>query len=1267
MGEFTVPSVPADLYPHLNEIAERLCSGHAAVIIGSGFSRNAKPQGQSHSDIPDWSQLGDRLYEKLHGRRPDDGNRYQNVPVLAHEVEATFDRGVLERILREFIPDRDIEPSDLHVKLLELPWSDVFTTNYDTLLERTNSTITQRQYDVVVDQKDLVYSSKPRIVKLHGSFRSASSLVITDKDYRRYSVDYALFENTVRQALVENTMCLIGFSGDDPNFLTWIDSISNNLGCQHSPKMYLVGAYQLSVSHRRRLEQLNIVPLDMSKCNDVESGDHYAALEFFFRYLNAQTQEYNSQKSADRVVTDTYLDVQTQGYNRCNWPTDNYTEPTDDRMEETNQVSNLVTAWKEQRYSFPGWVIVPEERRRYLWMITSKWVSNLPDPDSQPRFLDLEYAFELLWRQEKCLFPIFDNQIGFFEATLDRYLVFANATAPPELHSEDQKDLAARQLTHNDIRNMCHFLLLALMRFYREEGQLDPWNSVCEKIHSCLAVMSPEHQARFYYERVLCALFELNLQDVKKRLEEWSIDDSLPFWSAKKAGLLAEIGQLGDAERILENSLKVIRSKSNLKPITTDYTLVSQESFVMLLLQTVQFSLTWGNFSQRREVQRKSTERWHTLQQYECDPWKELKVFEFLLDRLPVNRSNVTETLTFDIGQRTRTRHFGQDTEALTAYNFLRFCEDAGIPFRIPQTSLATKSAVGTLSRIALYSPYWAMATLVRTGDSKVVDRIFDRLSLARMTMAHIDNLVERYLKSLELAITDIGAGNRFWDSNFGIQLAQIIPEILSRLCCKCSTELKRRLVEFLLRVYQSDARSNYSGIRNLTQRLLEACSVRQRIQLIPQLLSFPILSDLQPIEQTEYINPCFFLDLKRDWISNRPNVSHINLDLLIERAASDDQDVRQWALISLGTLHNLGFLDTEYHDKLVRVLWSQRDDVGLPSGTIYYRAGFLTLPHPTEFDPIELFKQYVRDAPFPDQTTFSYPDWTVWDEIQLADRHLEWSDNDAQFIVNRLIEWWDVNQEPMNRMEVVDSFGYLEDCKKRCAKLVQTLATVITHRFNPVDSNTTGMSLRRIVDEMSAYGLSAFSLEVACLHMFPESRDDILQRIEAALTSSIRETVIDALTVVRFVSDRIESEHADQDSQALIRLLGVTSQILRWRKEPGLPSAINIMADITSKHPWVFTRDIEKSVIEGLCHMIDETAMRAPGNPSQNTEGENREVFTKLVVRRSAAKLAYSLSRHYAKEKAPVPQVIAKWESICQSDDEFAEIRNGWIVPSSA
>ena len=147
---------------------------------------------------------------------------------------------------------------------------------------------------------------------------------------------------------------------------------------------------------------------------------------------------------------------------------------------------------------------------------------------------------------------------------------------------------------------MCHHLLLAVLRYYREEGLQEKWNGTCERIEGLVTTMSPEYRARFHYERALAALFAPDPQEIKEKIEEWPVDDSLPFWEAKRAGLLAEIGQLRDAARILESSLAAIRTRSNLKPVTTDYSLASQESIVMLLLRSVQLGV---GFPGRRALQ----------------------------------------------------------------------------------------------------------------------------------------------------------------------------------------------------------------------------------------------------------------------------------------------------------------------------------------------------------------------------------------------------------------------------------------------------------------------------------------------------------------------------------------------------------------------------------------------------------------------------------------------------------------------------------------
>ena len=348
------------------------------------------------------------------------------------------------------------------------------------------------------------------------------------------------------------------------------------------PKIYLIGLFNLSNAEKKLLEQRNIVLVEMAEYTDI-SGNHYKAMERFLEYLH-------SRKEAD---------------NRLGWPKESQHLNPNRETDKIEQLSQLLPIWKKQRLSYPGWVIVPEDRRSVLWSYTRFWLDYLSEADNLSDNVDLEFAFELSWRMEKCLCPVFENQIAFFETILEKYLPHADEEMLPQLQ-------------------------LWMLRFYREEGLLEKWEELSEKIQQNLENFSAEHKAKYHYERGLFALFALNLQELKKILAGWQVNEFLPFWEAKRAGLLAELGQVDDAKKILERSLKNIRSKLNLKPISSDYSLVSQESYVMLLLQYVQTSAAYTNIDQSelQALHNEFTERWNALNQYKCDPWQELKIFE---------------------------------------------------------------------------------------------------------------------------------------------------------------------------------------------------------------------------------------------------------------------------------------------------------------------------------------------------------------------------------------------------------------------------------------------------------------------------------------------------------------------------------------------------------------------------------------------------------------------------------------------------------------
>ena len=1241
------PQIPDELRPYLDTIADRLLSGHAAVMIGAGFSKNAISQG-SGPEFPDWSQMGDRFFERLHGRPPGPDDKYLQIPALAHQVEAAFGRPALDQMLRDAIPDLQNEPSPLHIALLDLPWSDVFTTNYDTLLERARRSVISQRYDLVLKPDDLTHSNRPRIIKLHGSLPSERPFNITDEDYRRYPQVFAPFVNAVRQALLENTLCLIGFSGDDPNFLQWVGWIHDNLGQRNSSMIYVVGLLELSPSQRTLFERRNIIPVDMSAC--LGPGDnHSRALERFIDYLKYR-------RSAD---------------NQLDWPGTEESEPASDDTNEAGTIGKAVELWKTQRRRYAGWVVLPEDLRFPLWLKTSAWTHKLPAADALPALLDLEFGFELTWRFEKCLCPIFENQTAFLETTIDRYWPATDSGASIKSLSLDGSNLQARGITLEDIRHKCHYLLLAMMRNYREDGLSAKWDEACKKIEAVLPSLSLEHKAQFHYERALFALFALNLKQLKTRLAEWRHNEALPFWAAKKAGLLAEIGRVSEATQILEQSLDAIRTKLNLAPLKKDYTLVSQESFVMYLLHAVRQGprLNAPDQSDAQRQRQEFSQRWHVLNQYKCDPWQEFETFEHKLQRPPATTSGVTETPTFDIGRSVQTHHWGGwNKEALGAYNFLRFCEDAGIPFRVSNCAIATKSATGTLTRIAHDSSYWALATLVRIGDTKAVDEIFDRGSLAGMSTPTVDSLIERYLESLRLAVPDIATGDRRRNANFGTLLAGVLPEILSRLCCKSSQLARERLLDWLLDVYRTEHRSNYQGIGKLVQRLLVSSSANERIGMIPKLMEFPILTDRDAIDEREYPNPFEYFDLPKDLRVNDAGVHDMPLDVFFHGASSTDTAARRRAVSVLGTLHAAKLLPKRFSERFGKVLWSRVDEHGLPSGTNYYRFAFLALPYPAEVDPAEHFIRYVRAAKFPVQKSETHTTIGigVHQGVSLchdicAARDIGWSKDDVLSIVHRLIQWWDNDKSHWLRAQDKEHFSSIaDDLGKQLKDLVRTLATVVLRYSDSVNDDITRSAVTRVATECSEYEVPALRLEVACAYAYAGVRSPVLRRVEIAMTSHRTNAVIDALDAMDMIAHRAGSE---SDRGDLMELLRAAGEMIRWRRETALWATLKAVGSVVNEHPGAFVEDVESGVLIGLDHLVTETAVSGGRDAGINKNGLVHDLATKLVIRRAAVNLAHRLFEHYRARGRAIPKTIEAWQAVCRSDDEFMEIRNEWLA----
>ena len=272
----------------VKEIVNNLKNHHAAVLVGAGFSRNAIRLDGSEKLMPDWNELAKIFCEKLGLKYTN--NQYIDPLSLAQQVEVLYGKPYLNNLLKTVMEDEAYQPGKVHDLLMSLPWTDVFTTNYDTLLERAFKNGTGKiSYKPVFSHSDLLYSAGlSRIVKLHGSFPSYEPFIISEEDFRRYPLDHVPFVNTVQQSLLENIFVLIGFSGNDPNFKKWIGWIHDNLGLKNSPKIFMISHKPETIVNMRVLADKNIEVIVLDDIEKYRNNNYKTALELFLGDLKQQ-------------------------------------------------------------------------------------------------------------------------------------------------------------------------------------------------------------------------------------------------------------------------------------------------------------------------------------------------------------------------------------------------------------------------------------------------------------------------------------------------------------------------------------------------------------------------------------------------------------------------------------------------------------------------------------------------------------------------------------------------------------------------------------------------------------------------------------------------------------------------------------------------------------------------------------------------------------------------------------------------------------------
>lgn len=570
-------SVASEAQVHLLAIRKALANRNAAVMVGAGFSRNAN----GGENLATWSQLSEEMAAELEPERQPGTFSPAAASQLAEQYSRVFSPSHLEHLIKRCVPDDQVTPGPLHTALLKLPWAEVFTTNYDTLLEREAEKLFEVPYFTVYSREDIPQSkilNRRRIVKLHGSFPSHRPFILTEEHYRTYPEKFAPFVNLVRQSLLENVFCLIGFSGDDPNFLHWLGWVRDMLN-KHALPVYLFLGEEPTLGERKLYEARGVVPVLLPIGANGDRKDY-------------QTRYWKLFKDLETPLSDSPLDW-------GDYPLLHSLQQGDSTNKELSWFLCQLPALTDYRSTYPGWLVAPSNIRNRFRAVANWLESFLHQALRREQIAALppQTVFTIIelycWVQQVVLAPLDDNL-----AAIGRDAVLAqNSHAIENLPEETSRFLKNMGISDAScLRKTWKQAAIALLAWARQSHRAVPYNELREKLQQ-VAKQDPVIQDRLVYEDVLRHLQNADRVSALESVTKWRPKSSDTFIQVLKASLLAEVGDPSSAISLYEQAILSLRRQQRSRP--DDPELISKEAWACLIASLIQRAVEFSETLQR--------------------------------------------------------------------------------------------------------------------------------------------------------------------------------------------------------------------------------------------------------------------------------------------------------------------------------------------------------------------------------------------------------------------------------------------------------------------------------------------------------------------------------------------------------------------------------------------------------------------------------------------------------------------------------------------
>ena len=1250
---------------HINRVRDALwqrSSNRASVMVGSGFSRNSVPIGPQVTALPTWEEVTNQLHQELYPQENDTG--YPNQLRTAQEYEAGFGRGALHQALRRLVRHEEHRPGRMHQRLLQLPWQDIFTTNWDTLLERTPSEASeavQRHYSIINSVDEIPMAIRPRIVKLHGSFPAQFPLVVTEEDYRTYPTRFAPFVNTVQQAMMESIFLLIGFSSDDPNFLEWSGWVRDNLGAS-APKIYLAGYLQLSPHRRRMLENRDIVTIDLAQhpnanrwaeksheyatqwlLHTLENGEPYRITDWPVRLSPRRRPIPDHLKPVDEPTT--------------TWPKQEPDPPyrhlklwgSPDAHLLAQAVKEATTIWEHNRNVYPGWLVLPSSNRHVLSNNADSWASaTLESAEHLTPTERLQAIRELVWRKKILLEPFEQDLLTATESTLEMF----------DCHNRTIDGVEAPEADWETIRKNWRNTTTELLVEYRWNYNEEAFRRRVEDLRK-FAYEDLEIQQCIFQEQCLWALYDSEFVELNRLLADWQSESNDPVWTMRKSAILAEMGRNDEAEQLRRQAMEAIRAMP-----AEERTVAGPSREGWAILPTA----GWHNHQTING-------RMNELAALKCDAMHERDVISRRIDR----NKEEKDPPSFDVGTRTaQHRLYTNHEQLVAAYQAIRLAEVAGLPpyvslpYDLPSnetTRIKSTVAAGFLRRAAEELADWhhelAIRLILRASyrnSDTTLQRVLTRTRVATFPQGQAESLAKCCWNAIAQDMPNLL--NQTDQPRIDVAI-----EALSRLVVRLPADQAETAFEQALEFCQNHQLAEGGGetaIQHLLHRSWEAMPREYRRRRAIGILNAPIagLDGPKPLSGHSWPDPADLLSRPSELLERTPE-NELQWQTAISitiRGLTSNPAVRHRASKRMVLLVLSGQLTEDETRRIVAALWDERytGSKELPGGVAFYDWEFLTFPEPAPGITDERFRnRWLSDnGELVDSNTIAISPssanglnhnlndvksrlWQVGCAMHILrenGQQMELSDEEKQYLLE-LVETWADTPTPEGFPLEDPMFGNIYIFQ------VREVARALPEVFQEIHPPDTALG-EKIFQKMRGLiesQIPVFELAPSIVKTIPTRLADVATMLRVGMTSDTGVSATNATSgTLLWLSESSEpTSRTPTIPDDLVREIGVS---IAFRRSASLAGALQGARIIFDNGAEASKEIIRHSVLDGLDYLRTELSYDRAHDTTEEVPW----------LRLLCVRLAVAIAKN-GQDQHPV---VARWLEIAK-EDPLPEVRN--------